>query len=295
MRRLFDRPYWLLVLTALFWSGNFIVGRAAHDEVPPIALAFWRWLGAFIVVLPFAWRPLKADWRVIRRHWRIIFALGAIGVASFNTLVYVGLHSTTAVNAVLLQSAIPVLIVLLAYLLFRETVRPIQAIGILLSLSGVVAIVGRGELAAIPALAVNRGDLLVFAAVVLWALYSVLLRKRPQLHPLSFLAATIAIAVVLLAPLYAWEHASGAVMSINRPTLLAVGYVALFPSVLAYLFFNRGVDLIGANRAGAFIHLMPLFGSVMAIAFLGETFRAYHALGIALILSGIMLAARRRA
>jgi drug/metabolite transporter (DMT)-like permease len=294
-RRFFDLPYLLLVLTALFWSGNFIVARAVHLNVPPIGLVFWRWFGAMIVVLPFAWRPMRADWPVIRRHWRIILALAAIGVASFNTLVYIGLQTTTALNAVLLQSAIPICIFIFAYVIFRDTVRPVQALGILLSLSGILAIVARGELATIPGLAFNRGDLLVFAAVVLWAIYSVLLHKRPALHPLSFLTLTIIISVVLLAPLYAWEHLSGRVMHLDRPTVLAVGYVAIFPSVLAYMFYNRGVDLIGANRAGTFIHLMPLFGSIMAILFLGETFHLYHAIGIALILGGLMLAARHHA
>jgi len=294
-RRFFDGPYVLLVLTALFWSGNFIVARAAHIDVPPIGLAFWRWFGALIVVLPFAWRPLKADWPVIRRHWRIIGALAVIGVASFNTLVYLGLQTTTAINAVLLQSAIPVSIVVFAYLLFGDTVRPVQAFGILLSVTGVVTIVGRGDLDIIHGFAFNQGDLLVFAAVILWALYSVLLRKRPQLHPLSFLAITIIVSVPLLAPLYAWEHLMVRPMQIDRVTLAAVGYVAVFPSVLAYMFYNRGVDLIGANRAGTFIHLMPLFGSIMAILFLGESFHLYHAIGIALILGGLTLAARPRA
>jgi drug/metabolite transporter (DMT)-like permease len=293
-RRFFDLPYVLLTLTALFWSGNFIVARAVHADVPPMGLVFWRWFGAMIVVLPFAWRHIKADWPVIRAHWRIIFALAAIGVASFNTLVYLGLQSTTALNAVLLQSAIPICIVIFAYVMFRDTVRPLQAAGIALSLAGVMTIVARGDIAAIHGLAFNQGDLLVFAAVVLWAIYSVLLRKRPEIHPLSFLTLTIIISVILLAPLYAWEHLSGRVTRFDVTTLLAVGYVAIFPSVLAYTFYNRGVDLIGANRAGTFIHLMPLFGSIMAILFLGESFHLYHALGIALILGGLSLAARPR-
>lgn len=293
-RRFFDLPYLLLTLTVLFWSGNFIVARAVHLDVPPMGLVFWRWFGALIVILPFAWRHIRADWPVIRRHWLIIFILAAIGVASFNTLVYLGLQTTTALNAVLMQSAIPILIFAFAYMIFRDTVRPLQALGILLSLSGVATIVARGEIATIHGFAFNHGDLLVFAAVVMWAIYSVLLRKRPVMHPLSFLTLTIAISVVLLAPLYVWEHLSGRVMHFDQTTVLAVGYVAIFPSVLSYMFYNRGVDLIGANRAGTFIHLMPLFGSIMAILFLGETVHVYHAVGIVLILGGLMLAARIR-
>lgn len=294
MRRWFDLPYLLLTLTALFWSGNFIVARAVHLDVPPLGLVFWRWLGALIVILPFAWRPLLADWPVIRRHWRIVLALAIIGVASFNTLVYLGLQTTTALNAVLLQSAIPICIFIFAFILFRDTVRPLQALGIALSFAGIVAILARGDLSTIRGLAFNRGDLLVFAAVVCWAVYSVLLRKRPALHPLSFLTVTILVSVVVLAPLYAWEIGSGRVTHFDRTTVLAVGYIAVFPSVLAYLFYNRGVDLIGANRAGTFIHLMPLFGSIMAILFLGESFQLYHGVGIVLILGGLTLAARQR-
>ena len=293
-RRLFDLPYVLLTLTALFWSGNFVIARAVHLDVPPMGLVFWRWLGALIVVLPFAWRPLAADWPIIRLHWRIILALAIIGVASFNTLIYLGLQTTTALNALLLQSAIPICIFIFAYMIFHDRVRRIQALGIVLSLAGVGAIVARGELATIHGLSFNQGDLLVFAAVVLWAIYSVLLRQRPKLHPLSFLTVTIIVSVALLAPLYAGEVLSGRVTRFDQPTILAVGYLAIFPSVLAYLFYSRGVDLIGASRAGVFIHLMPLFGSIMAILFLGETFQVYHAMGIALILGGLMLAARER-
>lgn len=293
-RRLFDLPYVLLTLTALFWSGNFIVARAVHLDVPPMGLVFWRWFGALIVVLPFAWRPLVSDWPVIRLHWRIILALAVIGVASFNTLIYLGLQTTTALNALLLQSAIPICIFIFAYMIFHDRIRPIQALGIVLSLAGVSAIVARGDLATIHGLSFNHGDLLVFAAVVLWAIYSVLLRKRPTLHPLSFLTVTIIVSVVLLAPLYAGEVLSGRATRFDQPTILAVGYLAIFPSVLAYLFYSRGVDLIGASRAGVFIHLMPLFGSIMAILFLGETFQFYHGAGIAMILGGLVLAARDR-
>ena len=293
-RRLFDLPYVLLTLTALFWSGNFVVARAVHLDVPPMGLVFWRWLGALIVVLPFAWRPLAADWPVIRRHWRIILALAVIGVASFNTLIYLGLQTTTALNALLLQSAIPICIFIFAFMMFHDRIRAIQALGIALSLVGVLAIVARGDVATIHGLTFNQGDLLVFTAVVLWAIYSILLRKRPVLHPLSFLTVTIIVSVVLLAPLYAGEVLSGRVTRFDQPTILAVGYLAIFPSVLAYLFYSRGVDLIGASRAGVFIHLMPLFGSIMAILFLGETFQMYHGAGIAMILGGLVLAARER-
>lgn len=289
---LFDQPYLLLVLATLFWSGNFVLGRAVRADVPPIGLAFWRWCGGSILVLGFAWPYLKRDWALIWRHWKMILLLSILGVATFNTLVYTGLQFTTAINALLMQSTMPVLIVLMTYFFFRETIRAVQAVGILLSLAGVLVIVGQGSLEVLTSLSLNLGDLLVFIAVALYAAYSALLRWRPPIHPLSFIATTFIAGTIILLPFYVWENMAGRVMSLDGVTILTVGYVAVFPSILAYLCYNRGVELAGANRAGLFIHLMPVFGTIMAILFLGESFRWFHSLGILLILGGILLATR---
>jgi drug/metabolite transporter (DMT)-like permease len=243
-------------------------------------------------VLSFAWPYLKRDWGLIWQHWRIILLLSILGVATFNTLIYTGLQFTTAINALLMQSAMPVLIVLMSYFFFHETVRVIQGVGIMLSLMGVLTIVGQGRLEVLTSLTLNLGDLLVFIAVALYAAYSALLRRRPPIHPLSFIAATFIAGTVILLPFYLWENGAGRVMSIDGVTLLTVGYVAIFPSILAYLCYNRGVELAGANRAGLFVHLMPVFGSIMAISFLGERFGWFHGVGILLILGGILLATR---
>ena len=291
-RRLFDLPYLLLSLAALFWAGNFIIARAVHGIVPPFGLVFWRWFGALLILTPFAIKAVRADWPTLKQHWFIVLALALLGVASFNALVYLGLQSTTALNALLLQSAMPLLIVAFGWILFRDAVKPLQGFGIALSLIGAAAIVGRGDWQALAGLGLNIGDVLIFIAVALWAVYSVLLRKRPKMHPLTFTYATVAVSVVVLAPLYGWESFTGSPMQVNWPTIGAVAYVAIFPSILSYTFWNRGVDLIGANRAGLFIHLMPLFGSFMAIAFLGEALRLYHLLGAALILVGLVIASR---
>ncbi|NJN99101.1 MAG: DMT family transporter [Anaerolineales bacterium] len=293
-QRLFDQPYLLLVLATLFWSGNFVLGRAVRAEVPPVGLAFWRWTTGSILIIGFAWPHLKRDWPVILRHWKLVLLLAILGVTMFNTLVYTGLQFTTAINALLMQSTMPVLIVLMSYLLFRETVTPLQIVGILLSLAGVLAIVGQGDLTVLLGLSLNLGDLLIFIAVAGYAAYSTLLRRRPPLHPLSLIAATFIAGAVVLLPFYLWEHASGRTVSFDGVTLLTIAYVAIFPSILAYLCFNRGVELAGANRAGLFIHLMPVFGSIMAILFLGERFQWYHGFGILLILLGIVLATRRK-
>lgn len=291
---LFDQPYLLLVLATIFWSGNFVLGRAVRADVPPIGLAFWRWTGGSVLIIALAWPHLKRDWPLIRRHWKFILLLAILGVTLFNTLVYTGLQFTTAINALLMQSTMPVLIVLMSYLFYRETVTPVQIVGVLLSLAGVLAIVGQGDLAVLLGVSLNLGDLLIFIAVAGYAAYSALLRQRPPLHPLSLIAATFIAGAVVLLPFYLWEHATGRTVSFDRVTLLTIGYVAVFPSILAYLCFNRGVELAGANRAGLFIHLMPVFGSIMAILFLGERWQWFHSFGILLILLGILLATRRR-
>lgn len=284
--------YAMLSTAALLWAGNFIVGRAVHAEVPPIGLAFWRWFGGLLVVLPFAGRHVVRDWPVIRRHWLYVTFMAAIGIAAFNTLVYLGLHFTTAINGLLLQSMMPVLIVLFSFLLFGERVAPLQAFGVLVSLAGVTAIVMRGDLAVLRELTLNRGDALVFLAVASYALYSAFLRKRPAMHPLSFVVATFAIGAALLLPLYLWESLSGNPMRATGVTFAAVGYVAVFPSVVAYICFNQGIAAVGANRGGIFFHLIPVFGSLLATLFLGETIQPFHLIGFVLILAGLYLATR---
>lgn len=292
IERFFARPVLLLVLATLFWSGNFVLGRAVRLDVPPVGLAFWRWFGGSILLFGFAWPYLKRDWEVILRHWKIITLLAILGVTAFNTLIYTGLQFTTALNALLMQSSMPVIIVLMSFLFFRERVTALQAVGIGLSLIGALAIVAQGNPAVLLGLTLNVGDVLVVIAVFCYAAYSALLRRRPGLHPLSFLAITFIVGTAFLAPFYVWENLAGRVMQIDTVTMLAVLYVAIFPSILSYLFFNRGVELIGANRAGLFIHLMPIFGSLMAMFFLGEQLRWFHGLGIILIVSGIYLATR---
>jgi len=290
---LYDRPYLLLVLTTLFWSGNFIVGRAVHGTVPPVALAFGRWAGAFLVVIGIAWPRLRRDWPMLLRHWPMLLLLAATGIAAFNTFVYIGLGSTTALNGLLMQSTMPAAILLCSLLLFGERPGVMQVLGIAVSFAGVVVIITRGEACALGRITLNVGDLWMFAAVLAYALYSVLLRRRPPVHPLSLLAAIFALGAAMLVPFLAWESATAA-PHLDRPTVLAVLYVAIFPSVIAYFCWNRGVELVGANRAGQLVHLMPVFGSALAILVLGEAFHGFHAAGAALIFAGIVLASRTR-
>ncbi len=284
-------PYLLLVLTTLFWSGNFVLGRAVHTVFTPFTLSFWRWAVALAILLPFAWTALREQGPLIRRHGPILLLLSILGVVNFNTFVYIGLQSTTATNAVIMLSVTPVLIVALSFLLLRQTVTGWQALGIGVSLAGVLVIVGRGELQSLLARRFDPGDLWVLAAVTSWALYSVCLRWRPAgLQPLNFQAATMLIGMVILTPLYGWDLAQGRTVAINATTMGSILYLALFPSILAYIFWNRAVAELGANRTGQFLHLMPAFGAVLSMIFLGERLYGFHAAGIALIALGIYLA-----
>lgn len=285
-------PYLLLILAVFFWSANFIVGRAVRADIPPIALAFYRWVLATIIVTPFALPHVKRDWSVIKENKLILLFLSITGIASFNTLVYLGLQLTVAINALLLQSMIPVVIVAITFLVFREKISFIQLVGICLSLLGVLTIISKGHLETILGLTLNRGDILVFIAVIGYGMYSVGLRKRPAIHPMSFIFVTFLTGVICLSPVYLYEHQFIRTIQFDVATAMAVAYVGIFPSIVSYLCYNRGVELVGPSRAGMFIHLMPVFGSIMAILFLGETLHLYHILGIIGIGCGIYLTTR---
>ena len=296
MLGVFWRSAWgLLAAANLFWAGNIVLARGMAGQVPPVALAYWRWTGAFIVAFGFAWPRLKTDWPVLLRHWKIMLALSATGIASYNTMSYIGLTSTTALNVLLLQSATPLIIIVWAYFLFRDVPTTRQTLGVLVSLAGVAAIAGHGSLEVLAHLQLNRGDLWVLAALVVYAFYCVTLRERPVVHPLSFLVAAMGIGSCMMLPFMVWEFASGARIHGGLPSYLAIAYTAVLPSFIAYLFFNRGVELIGAAPAGQSMHLMPLFGSILAVLFLHERFQAYHTAGIAMIAAGIVLASFKSA
>lgn len=294
---LWNSAFVLLVVATLCWSGNFIVGRAVADQMPPVALAFWRWTLGFCLVVGPAWRHLAVDAPALRRRFGTLVILSFLGIALFNTLVYIGLRTTTATNGVLLQSTMPLIILLFSFLIFREKVTTAQLVAVGVSLAGVTVIVSRGSLQVLRDLAFSAGDGWILLAVLGYALYSVLLRGRPGVHPLTMLAATFALGSLMLAPFYLWGSFSGNGMSLTTTTLAAIIYVAVFPSLVAYLCFNRAVELIGANRVGQYLHLMPVFGSVLAAIFLCERLRGYHFAGGLLIAAGIIMAtiAGRRA
>lgn len=281
------RPYLLLTFTAVFWAGNSIVGRAARDVMPPVALAFWRWALALALLAPFAWPYLRRDLNILKRDWKWVLALGMLGIGTFNTLLYTGLQTTTAVNGLLLQSLQPALILSLGALVFSEAVRVPQLLGIFLSISGALFIILGGDLTALIGLDLNSGDLVICTAVIVWSFYSILLRKRPTVHPLSFLAATFVIGVVVISPFYLREIASGRLIENRLESIFAVAYVGVFPSLIAYLFFNRGVELLGSAATGLYLNIMPVIGALLSALLLAESIRWYHFMGMTLIGLGI--------
>jgi drug/metabolite transporter (DMT)-like permease len=292
---MWNSAWTLLTCANLFWAGNIVLGRGLAGHVPPIALACWRWTGAFLIAFGFAWQYLKQDAAVLLRHWRMMLLLSATGIASYNTMAYIGLTGTTALNVLLLQSAGPLIIILWAFALFGERPSAWQSAGVLLSLAGVAAIAAHGSLEALLELSLNRGDVWILAAMVIYGIYAAMFRRRPATHPLSFLVATMGIGSMMILPFYLWETAQGGRIEGGLPSWLALAHIAVFPSFIAYLFYNRGIELIGAARAGQSWHLMPVFGSILAVIFLDETFYAYHAIGIAMIAAGILLASIKTA
>jgi len=295
-RRFWLSPYLLLALTVLFWSGNWVIGRAAVGAIPPVALAFWRWSIAVLFMLPFALPQMRRDWPAIRANWKIVLLLAVLGTGYHNLFSYLGLQYTTATNGVMLNSSIPVFIMALGWLFFGQRIARVQLIGVGISLAGVLAIIVRGDPALLARMQLNFGDLILLAAMMQWALYTLALKWRPQgISALAFLCTCAIIGLVAMLPAYAWELAAGKSIQWSLPVAGALFYVGLFPSLLGYIFWNRGVHEVGPNIAGLFVHLMPVFGSVLAWLFLDERLYWFHVWGIALILCGIFLATRRGA
>jgi drug/metabolite transporter (DMT)-like permease len=289
-------PYLLLTLTILFWSINWVIGRAITGHVSPLAFTFIRWVGALAVMLPFAWPQVRDQWPAIRRRWRLIAWLGFWGTGLHNMFAYAGLQYTTATNGVILNSSVPIMIIVIGWLVYRDTITRVQALGVAVSLVGVLAILTHGDPAILAQLRLNKGDLIVLAGMIFWAAYTVFLRmKPPEISGLALLACCATVGVVLLLPLFVVEMAFfGGHVEFTYATVAAMAYVAVFPSFVGYVFWNRAVHEIGSNVAGIFMHLMPVFGSLLAWIFLGERIQPYHVAGIALILGGITLTTRGR-
>lgn len=294
MMKSLKNPYLLLTLTALFWSGNMVVGRGIRADVPPLAMAFWRWLLAFLLILPLAAPHFRTQWPLLRRSWRSVTLLGLLGVGGYNTFAYLALQTTTATNAVLLNSFIPVATMAIAWIVLGKRLSPLACLGVAVSLVGALTIVARGELAVLLNFNLNQGDLWMLLAIAVWALYTIGLASRPAgVDAMLLLAAFTAVGLAALLPAYLWEMAQGHPIRVHAGSLAALAYVGIFPSFIGYIFYNRGVAEVGASRASLFIHLMPVFGTLLSALFLGEQPQLFHYVGISLIFIGIFLTMRK--
>lgn len=285
--------YVLLCLTNLLWAGNWITGRALRTAFAPIELSFWRWLIAALILAPFAIPSLIGKWRVIRARKGLLALLALTGVVLFQVLIYLGLRTTTAVNALLFNSSAPLFILLCSWTMERETAKAKQLLGMLVSLAGIMMIMGRGELASILRFDFHLGDAWILLAMPCWGIYSVLLKRRPpEFNGNELLFVVVAIGVLLMAPVFALNALYSHPQMPTLGEVAGVVYTGLFGSAGAFICWNKAVVRVGANAAGFSMHLLPVFGTVLAIIFLGEDLHLFHIVGIATILIGVYLATR---
>jgi len=288
---IFRSPYFLVGLAMFLSASNLIVGRAVVDHIPPVALCFWRWMIAFLFLLPFAWPALRTQYRVLLNEWKLLLLLGFFGITGFFVIVYTALQWTTAINASLINSTAPVVILVIAWLMFRDRVTYRQILGIALTLVGVAVVVLRGDLRLLSELNLSWGDPLMLLATFFWALYSVLLKRLPEgLNTTAVLTVIIGLGLPMLLPLYGIEMASGKFMIFDHMTIITLLYVGIFAAAIGYLCWNYGVAKLGPNRTGVLFNLVPIFALFQAMLFLGESLYGYHYLGIPFVFYGIWLA-----
>ena len=288
------QAYLLLTLTTLMWGGNAIAGRLAVGEVSPMVLTCLRWVIVVAIMLPLVGRQVAAEWPKIRARWLFTILMGTFGFTAFNALFYAAAHYTTAVNLTIFQGSIPVLVLLGTVLFFGARVIPLQIIGMIVTIAGVILVSVKADMEILKTLALNIGDVWTLIACVFYAAYTLGLRHRPAIPGLVFFAALAGVAFVSSLPLLGLEIARGTAQLPTPRGWLILLYVGLLPSLLSQVFFMRGVELIGPARAGLFVNLVPIFGALLAVVLLGEPFALYHALGLVLVLGGIWLSERRR-
>ena len=283
--------YTLLVAATFVWSANFIVGKLSTlFQVPPLSLNFYRWFIVWFVILPFTYKEISTKFFVIKENIGLFIILGITGISVFNSVVYFALNYTQVINAVLMISVIPVIVIFLSSILKIEKFNLFQLLGLVVSLTGVLIIISKADLNKILSLSFNKGDIWMLVAVFSWALYSTLLKKRklPFTH-LSLLQIFITIGLVFLVPQYLGEHFTGKEINFNKAFFLILAFVVIFPSVFAFYAWQKAIELIGPNRSSIFLHLMPLFGAIMAIIIFKQKFEMYHFIGAGFIVSGIYL------
>ena len=290
------RAYIFLILTTLFWSGNFIVGKAASlYEIPPFTLNFYRWMFAWIILAPFTLKEIAAKKNYILENIKLITILGITSITIFNSIVYYSLNFTQVISGVLMISTIPVMIIIFCWLFKIEKTNFYQILGVIFSLSGVLVIITKADLVVLLNLNFNKGDLWMVVAMFSWAMYSALLKKKKfELSQLSLLQIIISAGLIFLLPAYLIELALGYRVSIHLPFILTLSYVVLFPGLASFIFWIKGISIIGSNRSGIFLHLMPIFSTILAMLIFKEKFMIYHLIGAMLIVVGIILSSRAK-
>lgn len=283
--------YILLVLCVLFWSGNFIIGRYVHEDISPLTLALFRWLGVTILVLPVLIKSYKKIFLSLKHNFLILFTLSLLGITVFNTILYVGLQKTTATNALLINSSIPVLILIFSFFILKINIKTKQFIGIIFSTCGVIYLIIKGDFSTLRHLELNMGDLWVIFSSLTWALYSVMVRFKPKdLSDMEFFTTIVYIGTFILFIVYSLDgNRLSQDIGLVKQYYLVFIYISLFTSVLSFYFWHKGIHLIGANKTGQFTHLMPIFGSILAYIFLNEHLHFFHIIGAILIALGIYL------
>ena len=289
--------YLLLIFTTIFWSGNFIVGKAASlYQIPPFSLNFYRWFFAGLILFPFTFKEVINKKNYIFKNIGFFIILGISSITIFNSIVYYSLYYTQVISGVLMISTIPVWIIFIASILNIEKTNAFQIIGVGLSLIGVIFIITKADLNLIKNLDFNKGDLSMIVAMFAWAVYSALLKKKKyEISQLALLQVVIILGLIFLIPIYFIEMNLGHLIVLELPFYLTLSYVVIFPGLLAFFFWIKGISIIGANRAGVFLHLMPIFGAIMAMIIFDEKFMYYHILGAIFIIAGITLSNKKRA
>ena len=287
--------YTFLIFATLFWSGNFIVGKAASlFEIPPFTLNFYRWIFAWLILAPFTLKEILSKKKYILKNIKLILILGVTSITVFNSIVYYSLNFTQVISGVLMISTIPVMIIFFSWIFKIENTNYYQILGVIFSLLGVVVIVTKADLSKLLNLNFNKGDLWMVVAMFSWAIYSALLRKKKfQLSQMSLLQTIISAGLILLLPAYLVEMALGYKVNINLPFVLTLSYVVLFPGLASFIFWIKGISIIGSNRSGIFLHLMPIFSTVLAILIFNEKFMSFHLIGAIFIIIGIILSSRK--
>ena len=288
-------PYVLLVLAALFWSGNFIVGKfATLFQIPPLSLNVFRWIAVWLILMPFTYKEIYNNLPIIKKNWFVISFMGVITISTFNSVVYFALNYTQVINAVLVLAAIPAATIIFSSLMKIEKTNIFQLLGLFFSIIGIGSIISNGEIQKIISLSFNKGDLWMLVCVFTWALYSTLLKKHKfQFSQFSLIQLMVSAGILFLIPQFFYEKSIGLEVNFNKAFFIILFYVVVFPAIAAYYCWQRGVEIIGPNRASMFIQLMPLFSAVMAIIIFKEKFEIYHFVGAAFIVSGIYLSNKK--